>query len=202
MTTLPDLTTAIFKPQRMFGPFAAQVVIEELHTDEITMTEHPVEFGAAITDHAFRRPSEVMIRMGWSNSAIAAGLSSFQGLAQLASSDLTDDLNFIITTYNKLLDLQRSLTTFSIITGKRKYANMLCRSLSVPTRMDTEHSLIVTAHCREIIIVQTQVATLPSADVQANPAQTASPANQGTKQPNLTSLSVTGVAQVGPTVNQ
>jgi hypothetical protein len=58
----------LVKPKRAIGPFEAHVTIREVHTDEIEITDQPVEQGAAISDHAFRRPSELVIECAWSNS--------------------------------------------------------------------------------------------------------------------------------------
>jgi len=44
------------------------VVIEEDHDDELIITQHPVELGAIISDHAYKKPSEVRVRCAWNNS--------------------------------------------------------------------------------------------------------------------------------------
>lgn len=58
----------LVKPKRSFGPFVADVVLREVHTDTLTVTDQPVEQGASMTDHAFKRPAELVIEMMWSNS--------------------------------------------------------------------------------------------------------------------------------------
>lgn len=56
------------RPARSIGPIVAQVTISERHEDTLEITEHPVEQGAAIADHAFKRPATVVITAAWSNS--------------------------------------------------------------------------------------------------------------------------------------
>lgn len=56
-----------------FNDIVAQAVLEEHHTDQVEVTEHPIEQGAAIADHAFKRPAEVIVRMAWSNSPSSPG---------------------------------------------------------------------------------------------------------------------------------
>ena len=64
---VPDLAPALFVPMnRSIGGLTADITIEESERDELTITEHPVEQGAPIADHAFKRPSEVTIRAAWS----------------------------------------------------------------------------------------------------------------------------------------
>jgi hypothetical protein len=51
---------------RVFGGFIAEVTVREQHVDDLTITTHPVERGAPITDHAFRMPALLTIEAGWS----------------------------------------------------------------------------------------------------------------------------------------
>lgn len=53
---------------RQIGPITATVTIEEKHHDELVITDHPVELGSTISDHAFRKPSTVTLRVSWSTS--------------------------------------------------------------------------------------------------------------------------------------
>ena len=87
------------------------------------------------------------------------------------------------TLYNALLALQNAREPFDIVTGKRKYGNMLLEKLTVTTTPDSEHALMVTAECREVIIVRTQVMAVPAEPGRhRNPAKTGGTANKGQKQ--------------------
>lgn len=195
MSVVSDIITAIFSPLRHLGPIVAQVTIEEHHRDDLIITQHPVELGAPITDHSYKLPSEVIIHCGWSYSGIA-NLASISSIASLIGSSPQDLINYTRGIYTKLLQLQESRSPFDIVTGKRSYSNMLFKSLSTTTDQTTENSLIVTAVCQQIIIVQTQLTTVPPRGVQQNPQATAPVENLGQKQAqpgnsiNLTSPSV------------
>lgn len=67
------------KLHRQIGPIFANITIEERHTDTQTITRHPVESGAAISDHAYKEPKEVTIRCAWSNSTDAATPNTITG---------------------------------------------------------------------------------------------------------------------------
>ena len=56
---------------KKIGPktIIADATVEERHMDRLEITNHPVETGAAITDHAFYHPPELTLVLGWSNSA-------------------------------------------------------------------------------------------------------------------------------------
>lgn len=67
--------------RRSIGDIVANITVEERHTDELQITTHPVESGAPITDHAFKRPAELTLRLGWSNSVPQQTSSLFGGIA-------------------------------------------------------------------------------------------------------------------------
>lgn len=137
--------------------FTALCTIEEDHTDNLTITSHPVEFGANISDHAYMEAKLVNIKIGYSEA---------QG---------TDSL---VEMYNKFLMLQSEKTPFSIITGKRAYLDMLIESIRESTDGQTENSLILNISCREVIIVNSKTTEATPAN-QADAANTASPTNNG-----------------------
>lgn len=162
-----DLLSPVLFMQRNIGGFIADVTIEEDHTDEVVMTEHPVERGASITDHAYKVPSKLTVTAGWSNSSLAALGNPFY--AQLV--------------YDALLNMQASLQPISITTGKRIYDNMLVRRISVKTDEKTENALMVTIEFQEILIVSTQTVSSGSGDPanMKDPVNNAGVVNSGTK---------------------
>lgn len=155
----------LVRPRRSIGGLYPDVIIEESHEDSLEITEHPVEQGAAIHDHAFKKPETVTIRGGVSDASDSGG--------EKASVEF----------YEKLLELQKKREPFDIVTGKRRHKNMLIESLSVITGPDTENCLVFTAECREVIIVKTQVTSVPPRRNQASPGKTGATADKGQQQP-------------------
>jgi hypothetical protein len=176
-----EIVSAFFGPKRSInsplGNFHLYVTFDERHHDELVITDHPVEQGASISDHAYKKPAELTLTIGWTNSSLAAITSLQMG-------------GYSAYAYKTLLQLQAMRTPFSISTGKRKYQNMLIQSIDTTTDAKTENSLIVTMHCREVIIVQTTATQLQPADNMSSPQKTAAIANAGTKQPQATTTSV------------
>lgn len=187
--------SVLVKPARRLGQFVAQVTIQESHTDELEITDHPVESGAIISDHAFMRPAEVVLELAWSDSpSIPGGLGGLaQGLLGAVTTTVSG-VGALITgntpnqsrdVYQKLLDLQKSRTLFDIFTGKRAYSNMLIKSLRVVTNKESENSLMATIVCRQLIIVTTRIVSVAApVEDQADPSQTAPTQNKGTKSLN------------------
>jgi hypothetical protein len=52
------------------------VVVSEKHSDTLEITEHPVETGAAISDHAYKRPSEVVMEVGFAGGGALLDFAS------------------------------------------------------------------------------------------------------------------------------
>lgn len=159
---LLDLIDPVLFLQRNIGGFVADVTVEETHVDRLTKTRHPVEQGAAVTDHAYLEPSVVIIRAGWSNSSPGAD----------------GNQSYVTDTYNDILALQQSRQPFDIVTGKRSYSDMLITRLQVRTDGDTENVLMLEAECEQNIFVNTQTVTVPDAN-QANPEVTGNTTNRG-----------------------
>jgi hypothetical protein len=180
------LVTAFIRPQRAIASFTTQVTIEELHHDEMVITEHPVEWGADITDHAYKKPPEVMIHCGFSNSSIASLITDVQSFGQLFTTGGTlGPTNYAEMIYANFLALQESAQLFSVTTGKRKYDNMLAKSITVHTDVKTENMLAISILCKKVILVQTTLtASINSngvAPTPVNPAVSLAVQNMGVK---------------------
>lgn len=176
VTIAGQIEDVLLRQGRSIAGIVPQVVIEEKHRDELVITNHPVQNGANITDHAFKNPSMVSLRYGWSSSGALYSLD--------LGAPSVDDV------YAMLLDLQASRQPFDVVTGKRNYSNMLIRSLDLVTDRTTENSIVVEVMLQQIIIVDTQTATLKSAANMSDPASTAPVSNAGVKQPIPVSQSV------------
>lgn len=154
------------RPMRALGGISADAVVEEVHDDQLTITRHPVEQGAAITDHAFKEPSSLRLVYGWTEAKAAAA----------------DDPNYLKAIYQDLLDLQALRQPLEVVTGKRRYTDMLISGLGVTTDQATEHALVVAVTLTQIILVSTSSTTVPPRDVQAAPERTAGVIDKGAKQ--------------------
>lgn len=158
------LSPVFFRPRNIAG-FIADVTIKEDHDDELAVVDHPVEQGAAITDHSFKRPARLTVTVGYSTS-------SFQA---------EGDPNYVPEIYQQFLALQASRQPFDVLTGKRAYTNMLMTRLRTETDEKTENSMILTCEMRQIILVTTQAVTVPNQANMANPQANAATQTQGTK---------------------
>ena len=150
---------------RSIGTIIPDIVVEEIGHDQLQVTEFPVESGAPISDHAYKRPPEIIMRCGFSNST-----AQTEGYVQAV--------------YGLFLDRQNALQPFNVTTGKRQYSNMLISSLLVTTDQESEYALNIVVGLKMVIITNTSGggAFAPAAN-QSFPEQTSQLENSGTSQP-------------------
>lgn len=149
-----------FLPARAIESFTAYVTVEESATDTLVITEHPVQTGAAISDHAFKKPVEVKIK----------GVFD----PRVTREPLTE-------TYRKLKALQLRREPFTVVTGKAQYENMLFAALFNRTDEAGENVLAFEATLQEVIIVDVQTVTVPARAKHANPNKTGGKSQGGQK---------------------
>ena len=160
----------LIRTHRSLAGFVADAVVEEQHSDELIITEHPVEQGSVIADHAYKLPSRVVLTYVWSGGG---------------GQNITQSNTFLTDIYAQLLQLQVDRTLFQVFTGKRVYDNMLLKELGVDTDKRTENILHVRAHCQEILLSTTQLVSINGdAAAMLFPSLTAPILNQGTQNLN------------------
>ena len=243
------------KPRRSIGStsdgdaamLVANVTIEESHHDELEITDHPVERGSNISDHAYKRPNEVTVLVAWSNSttppkSLLGGLSgaltnkltgtivnqitgkaskaiggsavgnlAVGALGKLISNPLISfgaQLNngvgkgtsTVQDIYDSILKLQASMQPLTVYTGKRKYLDMLIKSITTETDIKTENALVCRITLRQVIIVNTSLTqtAVAAPTAQANPAKTNPLSNLGTK--SLVDAALNKTLQLGQTL--
>jgi len=145
-------------PRRTIGEFNATITVEEISTDDLEITQHPVQQGANITDHAYMKPAQIAIKIIFN-----------------------DEDRPLAETYQKLLQLQSSRQPFDVVTGKRQYKNMLFKSLSQTNDLATDNILSISAQLQEVFITAVQVVSVPERSKQANPGKTGATENAGQK---------------------
>lgn len=175
------MSVLLHQRSRNIGTIIPDVVISEKHSDTLEITEHPVErstdSGAGfVTDHAYRRPSEVTMEIG------------FSGGGSLL--DLPASLNVGITLgkspkeiYSDLLALQRRRELLDVMTGKKIYSNMLIKSIEVTTDRASENVLMAVVTLREVIVSSTQTISVADKSNMALGVNTSPVKDMGTKTP-------------------
>lgn len=188
------LGALLFRPQRGFFKsgtkdeiFVPHAVLEERGVDRLQITEHPLEVGSVVADHAFMLPSKVTIHCLWSNSPPAGKLDTLTGAVLAASQFGSKKLATAVgigaaigptfsavqsllsgngpagakEVYEKLRALQRSRVPFDVYTGKRAYKDMMIEELGVETTRMSENMLDIVVSLHEVLFASTQTLTVP-----------------------------------------
>jgi len=105
------------------------------HSAGVTLTEHPVQSGAPVTDHAFVEPMEVTMEIGMSDSAAEA----------------KQDRS--VSAYKMFMDLLALREPVKLVTRLGTYPNMVITSISAPDDHTTMNALRATITLRQIVRV-------------------------------------------------
>ncbi len=132
------------------GGFPIDLAVMETHSDEVEITDHPVEVGADMTDHAKRRPGEVTIEFIVTDTPLGE-------IENLRSEDTlpTDDF---LAYLDVLLDTHELVT---VVTSLRTHTNMMLKSRVIPRDKKTGEALRGTLVFRAIRFVTNDRATVP-----------------------------------------
>ncbi|WNF07272.1 phage baseplate protein [Brevibacillus borstelensis] len=155
------------------GGWFFDAFLRSTHTSRLTITEHPVQTGAALTDHAFLQPKELTMEIGMSD--VATGLVPGQ---------FTGGWSRSVQAFKVLQELQALRVPLQVHTRLGLYQNMLIEEISAPDDFTTLYGLRCTVTLREIIVAQVR-----TVKISAKPAVT-NQANRGKQEPTRKDESV------------
>ena len=147
------------------------VTISEFHSDEVTVTTHPVDTGAQISDHAYKQPATVVCSFGWSNSS--------RLLNSVLDGSIFRGLESANDVYKRLLKMQEERQQLKLSTGKRVYDNVIITKIQTTTTVDTENAAIIEVTFQEILLATTRTVALAS--IQQDISRTGGVVDQGNK---------------------
>ena len=150
------------------------VTTSETHTGSTTPTDHPVESGATVSDHAIDQPDELELSGMVSNTPVLA-LASERSRSVLGgpSSARANDA------YAEIVRTRKAKTLVSVETELKTYSNMLIVGESVTRDKDTRRILDITVRFREF---RTATVESTAAPVPVSTVDSAEP-DLGRKQP-------------------
>jgi hypothetical protein len=122
-----------------YGKFFFDAVFSTEHSSNVTVTEHPVQVGAPISDHAYQEPNEVTMEIGMSDAMVGAG----------------DDHS--VNAYNTLRQIMAKREPLKLVTRLWTYQNMVLTSISAPDDQTTMYGLKATVMFKNVNIVTVSV---------------------------------------------
>lgn len=133
--------------------YVFDAVFRTEHTQELRKTEHPVQTGASIVDHAYLLAPRVVMEIGMSDV-----MDSYQQGMWGGSTSKS------VSAFQTLLTLQRNRTLFTLTTRLNNYANMLIDGIQSPDTAASLYGLKATVVLSGIFVA--------SVDASGNSAET------------------------------
>lgn len=126
--------------------FELDGVIEEQHRNVIKLTQHPIEYGTQIADHAIRQPLVIRVQGIITNSPSLKQLGNeipgYQGYVNTAVESFTNAR--IRTAYKSLIEIQNERRLMILQTGLLNYKNMVLTKVSTPNNIENNLMLDMT----------------------------------------------------------
>lgn len=133
------------------GALQLDASVEEEHAGEVEVSEHEVEVGANISDHAREKPETIRISGVVSNTPIAeSDRRDQEGRLRRGSEGRAD------SAYDALRKIKSERQPVTVVTSLRQYENMVMTSLSVPRDAERGDSLHFTAAFKQIRTVASE----------------------------------------------
>lgn len=129
------------------------------HESTLSITEHPVQTGSNISDHAFMQPNALSFEIGMSDVMEDVSNSNYKSF----SSDTTRSIN----AYKILRQLQSDKIPINVYTKLYNYKNMLIETLVAPDSNQTAYALKANVTLKELL-----VATVTIVKISARPQKT------------------------------
>lgn len=137
-----DIKDLVYTKTNIGGWFF-DAYLKMTHTSRLQITDHPVQIGSALTDHAILKPRELTMEVGMSDVATSFVPGQFE-----------DGYSRSVRAFQILKQLQELRVPIQVHTRLGLYENMLIEVLSAPDDYTTLEGLRATVTFREIIVAQ------------------------------------------------
>lgn len=166
MAANPSTATSVPPLQWSLGGMLFDAWLRLNHNTGLTITQHPVETGAAITDHSYFNPRRFSFDIGVTDTVTSPVFPGNQ--------------NRSVNAYNALVQMQRSRQRLNLVTKYNTYNNILIENIDVSDDYQTQTTLRATIQLVEIIVADVRLAA-----VSAQP-QITDQTNRGQQNPQPT----------------
>lgn len=171
-TVSKDAQQLVYVKTNIAGYFF-DAILQTNYTRSLTITEHPVETGAAVSDHAYINPVELVMQVGMSDVA-----------KSIVSGQFSQGSSRSITAFQVLEQLQGQRIPMNVFCRLGLFKNMLIETIAVPDDYTTLYGLKATVTMKEVF-----VAKVKTVKISARPQVTDS-TNSGTREPETPNQSV------------
>lgn len=138
------------------------VAVTEGHDFANDITAHPVEKGAAVTDHCRPQPDKVSYGEAWVTNhpfpapGAAQTTRKINGISLRTTSPATTE-NLANKAYRLLLKWRNTGRLLTVVTSLDKFENMMIESLSIPRDKTTSEALKFSLAFKKVRIVENRL---------------------------------------------
>ncbi len=164
----------MISPKTSIGGYVFDVYPSINHTLSATLTSHPTQYGANISDHKFDEPDQLVFQIGMSDSSQDLVIGQFYkigALNKVKEIQLNDNGEVIkesfsdkwrkfkkfisnsrsVNAFNKLNELKLRGIPLTCVTRLATYENMIITNIVADDTNETKYGLRATVTMREII---------------------------------------------------
>jgi hypothetical protein len=141
--------------------FVFDAVIRTEHQQRVEKTEHPIQTGANISDHAYIMPARVELEIGMSDA-----------MDSYVPGSWSDNPSKSVSAYQTMVALSKARTPVTLTTRLAVYQNMLLTVIHSPDTVETRFGLKATLVFEELFtgtVTTRQVSARPDLTGQSNP---------------------------------
>lgn len=171
---MADISLLIAPTLTTIDSLTLDASISEQHSSEVEVTEHKIESGATITDHATPKALKLSIEGVVSNTptnrSAVARIVETMGILVTSTSPFEAKqgaVGYAENAFAILENLRDHPKIITIVTKLKTYNNMILQKLNVPVNALNGEALRFTADFQQIRLVQNQIDTVTIAKTPA-----------------------------------
>lgn len=118
------------------GSVELDVTLREEHKYSSKVTTFPIEEGSTLSDHIINLPTVLIL----------------EGVVTDSPLTIFPSFNRSISAFNTLISLHRQRLPITVVTGLKRYENMVITNLDIPRTVETGQSLTFIVEMQQIIL--------------------------------------------------
>nr|DAH65665.1 MAG TPA: hypothetical protein [Caudoviricetes sp.] len=158
------------------GKFIFDAYFNINHESTLTITQHPIQSGASVSDHAYMEANKLSFQIGMSDVMQDVSDTSFQ--------KFSDGNSRSISAYKVLRMLQEERIPITVVTRLYTYKNMLIETISAPDDNKTAYALKANVTLKQIFVVNVTTVKISERPQKSNEA------NEGDQKPQKADESI------------
>jgi hypothetical protein len=124
-------------------------MLRAYHAERLVLTNHPVQGGASISDHAYVEPAELLLDVGFSDAQANPTPNAYSGSSSQS-----------VAAYQLFQSIKNAKVPSTIVTRLCTYMNMVLVEITAPENQETIAAALITLRFRQVLLGS--VSTVPA----------------------------------------